>query len=70
MPGITREVAEHKLRIRPGSKPMHQRLRHFDDERHKTIGGEIAKVLAASLIKEVYHSDWLANPVLMATKKL
>ena len=60
-----REVAEHTLRVIPGSKPAKQRLCHFDDERRRAIGEEIAKLLAVGFIKEVYHSDWLANPVLM-----
>jgi hypothetical protein len=57
MPSIPREVAEHELRIKLGSKPVHQRLRHFDDKRHRAIGEEIAKLLAAGFIKEEYHSD-------------
>jgi hypothetical protein len=61
MPGIPREVAEHELRILPGSKPIQQRLRRFDDERRRAIGEEIAKLLAAGFIKEVYHSDWLST---------
>ena len=60
MPGIPRKVAEHELRILSGSKPVQQRLHHFDDERHRAIGEEIAKLLAAGFIKEVYHSDWLS----------
>jgi hypothetical protein len=68
MPGIPREVTEHKLLILPGSKPVQQRLRHFDDERHRAIGVEIAKLLAAGFIKEVYHSDWLSNPVIVKKK--
>ena len=68
MPGIPREVAEHELRILPGSKPVQQLLRRFDDERHRAIGEEIAKFLAAGFIKEVYHSDWLSNPVLVKKK--
>ncbi|XP_039811637.1 uncharacterized protein K02A2.6-like [Panicum virgatum] len=68
MPGIPREVAEHELRILPGSKPIQQRLRRFDDERRRAIGVEIAKLLAAGFIKEVYHSDWLSNPVLVRKK--
>jgi hypothetical protein len=32
------------------------------------IGEDIAKLLAASFIKEVYHSDWFANPVLVKKK--
>ena len=68
MPGIPREVAEHELRILSGSKPVQQRLRCFDDERHRAIGEEIAKLLAAGFIKEVYHSDWFSNPVLVKKK--
>ena len=65
MPGIPREVAEHALKIRPGSKPVKQCLCRFDEEKHGAIGEEIAKLLAAGFIKEVYHLEWLANPVLV-----
>ena len=68
MPGIPRDVAEHALRLIPSSKPTKQRLRRFDDERHRAIGEEVAKLLAAGFIKEVYHSNWLANPVLVKKK--
>ena len=65
MPGIPREVAEHALKIRPGSKPVKQRLRCFDEEKHRAITEEIAKLLVGGFIKEVYHPKWLANPVLV-----
>ena len=68
MPGIPKEVAEHELRILPGSKPVQQQLRRFDDERCRAIGEEIAKLLAAGFIREVYHSEWLSNPVLIKKK--
>ena len=68
MPGIPRGVTEHALRLIPGLKPAKQRLRHFDDERRRAIGEEIAKLLAAEFIREVFHSDWLANPVLVKKK--
>ena len=68
MPSIPREVAEHALCLIPGSKPAKQRLRCFDEERHRAIGEEIMKLLAAGFIKEAYHSDWLANPVLVKKK--
>ena len=57
MPGIPREVAEHELRILPGSKPVLQRLRRFNNERRMAIGEEIAKLLTTGFIKEVFHSD-------------
>ena len=65
MPGIPREVTEHALKIRLGSKLMKQRLRHFDEGKCRTIDEEIAKLLAAGFIKEVYHLEWLANPILV-----
>ena len=65
MPGIPREVAEHALKIRPGSKPVKQHLCRFDEEKCRVIGEEIMKHLVAGFIKEVYHPEWLANPVLV-----
>ena len=65
MPGIPREVTEHALRLIPGSNPAKQRLHRFDDKRCRAIGEEVTKLLAAGFIKEVYHFDWLANPVLV-----
>jgi hypothetical protein len=47
MPGIPREVAEHELCIKWGSKPVQQRLRYFDDEMRKAIGKEIANLLVS-----------------------
>ena len=68
MPGIPQEVAENALCLALGSKPAKQRLRRFDDERRRAIGEEIAKLLAAGFIREVFHSDWLANPILVRKK--
>ena len=68
MPGIPRKVIEHALKIRPGSKPVKQCLRRFDEEKRRVIGEEIAKLLAAGFIKEVYHPEWLGNPVLVRKK--
>ena len=65
MSSIPREVAEHTLKIRPGSKLVKQRLCRFDEETRRAIDEEIAKLLAAGFIKEVYHPKWLANPILV-----
>ena len=65
MPDILGEVAEHTLKISLGSKPVKQRLRRFDEEKCRAIGEEIVKLLAAGFIKEVYHPEWLANPILV-----
>ena len=68
MSGIPWEAAEHALHLILGLKPTKQRLRCFDDERRWAIGEEIAKLLAAGFIREVFHSDWLANPILVKKK--
>ena len=68
MLGILREVIEHTLKIRPGSKPVKQCLRRFNEEKRKAIREEIAKLLTARFIKEVYHPEWLANPILVRKK--
>ena len=68
MPGVPRELAEHKLHIRPGSKPIKQPLQHFSEDKRRAIGEEIAKFLTTRFIKEVFYPDWLANPVLFMKK--
>ena len=68
MPEIPWDVAEHALRLILGLKLAKQRLCRFDDERRRAIGEEIAKLLVAGFIREVFHSDWLANPVLVKKK--
>jgi hypothetical protein len=51
MKGIPREVAEHKLNIKLGSKPVKQRLRRFNDEKCKAISEEIVKLLSVGFMK-------------------
>jgi hypothetical protein len=68
MPGIPRDVAEHSLDIRAGARPVKQTLCRFDEEKRRAIGEEIHKLLVAGFIKEVFHPEWLANPVLIRKK--
>jgi hypothetical protein len=68
MKGIPREVAEHKLNIKPGSKLVKQRLRCFTEEKCKAIGEEIKKLVSSGFIREVFHPEWLANLVLVKKK--
>ena len=68
MPGVPRELAEHSLNVAKGAKPVKQGLRRFSPEKKKTIGKEVARLSAANFIREVIHTDWLANPVLVPKK--
>jgi hypothetical protein len=68
MPGVPRELAEHSLHVRPSAKPVKQPLRRFTEEKRKAIHEEIARLLTAGFIREVFYPDWLANPVLVLKK--
>nr|AAP05806.1 putative GAG-POL precursor [Oryza sativa Japonica Group]AAT76358.1 putative GAG-POL precursor [Oryza sativa Japonica Group] len=65
MPGVPREVIEHKLMVRPDAKLVKQRLRRFAPDRKQAIQEELDKLLKAGFIREVLHPEWLANPVMV-----
>ena len=68
MPEIAAEVASHHLDIKPGYKPVKQKLRHRGVERARAAKEEVDRLLKAGFIRECKYSDWLANVVLV--KKL
>jgi hypothetical protein len=68
MPGVPKELIEHCLKVDPKATLKKQRLRRFAPNKREAIKKELAKLLAACFIKEVYHPEWLANPVLLLKK--
>ena len=68
MPGVPRELAEHRLHVDPAARPVRERLRRSAAHKRKAIGEEVAKLLAANFIREVHHSEWLANVVMVPKK--
>ena len=68
MPGVPREKIEHSLNVSPTAKPIKQKLRRFTSDKKEAIRVEIKWLLATRFIKEVYHLDWLANPILVKKK--
>ena len=68
MPGVPRKFAEHKLHVREDAKPVKQPLRRLSEEKRGIVGEEIARLLAAGFIMEVFFPEWLANPVLVLKK--
>ena len=65
MPGVPRELAEHCLNVYKGAKPVKQGARRFGEKKRRAIGAEIVKLQEAKFIREVVHTEWLANPVLV-----
>jgi hypothetical protein len=68
MPGVPRHQIEHSLNASKTAKPIKQKLRRFACDKKEAIRAEVTWLLAAGFIKEVYHPEWLANPVLVHKK--
>ena len=68
MLGVPRELAEHPLRVDLKVKPVKEHLRRFAVQKRKAIGEEVARLLAAEFIREIYHSEWLANVIIVPKK--
>jgi hypothetical protein len=68
MPGVPRRLIEHSLNVDPKATPKRQQLRRFTDDRWDAIKKELVKLLATDFIREVFHPEWLANPILVRKK--
>jgi hypothetical protein len=58
-------LAEHRIDVNKGTKPIKQWLRRFSPDKKETIKKEIMKLMATGFIREILHPDWLANPILL-----
>jgi len=56
------------LKIFPSAKPIKQKLCRFSNDKKEAIRLEVARLQSAGFIREVYHPEWLANPVLALKK--
>ena len=65
MPGVPREKIEHSLNVSPIAKSFKQQLRRFAPDTKEAIRVEIKWLLATRFIIEVYHPEWLVNPILV-----
>jgi hypothetical protein len=68
IPGVPRELAEHKLEVNNTARPIKQKLRRFAKDRKQAIEVEVCKLLAAGFIRECQHPAWLANLILVPKK--
>jgi hypothetical protein len=58
-------LIEHSLNFDHKAMPKRQHLRRFADDRRDAINKELTKLLATGFICEVFHPEWLANPILV-----
>jgi len=65
MPGINPDFLCHHLTMDPKVRPVRQRMRKFNEERHLVVQEETKKLLSVGHNKEIQYPEWLANVVLV-----
>ncbi|PNY08742.1 hypothetical protein L195_g005274 [Trifolium pratense] len=63
MPGLSRNLVEHRLPIRPDKEPVKQSPRRFALEILSKIKEEIERLLRSKFIRTARYVEWLANIV-------
>ncbi|KAF5481950.1 hypothetical protein F2P56_002559 [Juglans regia] len=65
MPGIGKEIIEHKLSINSKVRPVKQKKRNFSTEKYEAIAEEVDRLLTVRFIREAQYPNWLSNIVLV-----
>ncbi|CAL2271987.1 unnamed protein product [Prunus armeniaca] len=69
MPGLDRELVEHKLPIKEGYLPVKQARRRMSMDTELKVKEEIERLLKAGFIRPAIYADWLANIVPVLKRK-
>ncbi|KAJ0753087.1 putative nucleotidyltransferase, Ribonuclease H [Helianthus annuus] len=65
MTGISRDIAEHELKIPPNVKPIFQQKRSLSPNRSLAACKEVEGLVQAGILQEVKYHSWIANPVIV-----
>ena len=63
MPGLSREIIEHRLSIKSGFRPFKQKARTFRPDLLPRIKDEIHRLLEANFIRPCRYAEWVSNIV-------
>ncbi|XP_008223134.1 PREDICTED: uncharacterized protein LOC103322954 [Prunus mume] len=69
MPGLDRNLVEHKLPIKEGYLPVKQARRRMSMDTELKVKEEIERLLKAGFIRPAIYADWLANIVPVLKRK-
>jgi hypothetical protein len=69
MPGLSREIIEHRLPIKSGFRPFKQRARTFRPDLLPRIKDEIHQLLEANFIRPCRYAEWVSNIVPVEKKE-
>ncbi len=68
MPGLSRELVEHRLPIKAGFRPYKQSARKFNLKTYDRIKEEIGRLLEANFIRPCRYAEWISNIVPVVKK--
>lgn len=63
MPGLARELVEHRLPLKQGSRPIKQAPHRFAPEVDTKIKSEVERLLNAKFIRTAMYVNWISNVV-------
>ena len=63
MPGLRRELVEHRLPIKNGFRPYKQTPRRFNPKMYDRIKEEIGRLLKPNFIRPCRYAEWISNIV-------
>jgi hypothetical protein len=69
MPGLNREIVEHRLPVKSGFRPFKQKARTFRIDLLPRIKDEIHRLLEANFIRPCIYAEWVSNIVSMEKKE-
>src|SRR5664279_1380046 len=63
MPGLSRELVEHRLPIKAGFRPCKQPARKFNPHIYDRVKEEIGRLLKENFIRPCKYANWISNIV-------
>jgi hypothetical protein len=68
MPGLCRDLVEHRLPIKTGFRPFKKHAWHYNPLIYDRIKEEIDQLLKANFIRPCRYAEWISNIVPMEKK--
>jgi hypothetical protein len=69
IPGLSRELVEHRLPIKASFRPYKQGARNFKPEIIRRVKEEVDRLLQAGFIQPCRYADWVSNIIPVEKKK-
>jgi hypothetical protein len=70
MPGLSKELVEHRLPIKADFRPYKQGARNFEPEIGGRVKEEVDQLLQAGFIQPCCYADWVSNIVAVEKKNI